>query len=246
MSELRTVERSGVRHIVLNRPAKRNALSFALLDELREALSSSEALRAVVISGEGQAFSAGADIDELKGTPEDAAFDDAVAAAGLAARRSPVPVFAAIEGACVGAALDLALACDVRVASNSSFFQLPALHLGLLYNPAAILRLRSLLPRSTLTRLLLLGERIEASAALEAGIATHVVPAGKASDTALALAEATAQCGRQALAATKALLVSLDEGGTDLSPFMEMRRSLLGSQERQQALARARRTSAPQ
>ncbi len=244
MSEVRISDRDGLRHIVLNRPDRRNALSFALLAELRDGLHECDTLHAIVLSGEGSVFSAGADIAELKGTPEDAAFDDAVSAVALALRSAPVPVFAAIEGPCIGAGLDVALACDVRVASQSAFFQLPALRLGILYNPRALQRLHGILPRCTLTRLAMLGERIEAGEAVNAGLATHCVGAGRAGDTAIALAQAIDGYGRQAVAATKALLVALDEGSADLSPFMDARLNLLGSNDRREALARARRTRA--
>jgi len=244
VSEIRVSDRAGVRHIVLNRLAKRNALSFALLADLRDALRETEALHAIVLSGEGSVFSAGADIAELKATPEDVSFDDVVSAVTAALRGAPVPVFAAIEAPCIGAALELTLACDVRVASLTAFFQLPALRLGILYYPQSIRRLHRIVPRCTLTRLVMLGERIEAGEAVNAGLATHCVAAGRASDSANALAQAAYGYGKQAVAATKALLVALDEGSTDLSPFIDARLCLLGSNERREALARARGTSA--
>ena len=242
MSLLRASEEGGVLRLAIDRPAERNALSLELMREIRAALHGLEgrAVRVVIFSGGTKVFSAGADFSDLKGTAQDIAFDDSVSETVAVVRATPALVIAAIEGACIGAALELALACDVRVASETAFFQLPALRLGILYNPAALKRMRSILPGQTVAKLVLLGERIEGRDAIGAGIASHWVPAGEAEKFAATLAARTASFPRRALAAAKGCLYALDDDGTDLAQWMQLRKELLGSEERREALARAR------
>jgi enoyl-CoA hydratase/carnithine racemase len=168
---------ANVRTLTFNRPAQRNALSRELLESLRTALASAEAdkVSAIILAGATDCFSAGADISELDGTPNDLSFDEALGEIVNAIQNGPFLVIAAIEGACVGAAFDLACACDARVASSTAFFELPAVRFGLLYNPTAVARIQRVLPSATVRRLLLMGGRIDASQSIASGIATHLV-----------------------------------------------------------------------
>ncbi|MGJ3232395.1 MAG: enoyl-CoA hydratase-related protein [Oceanicaulis sp.] len=135
------LERSGAAaHLVLNKPAKKNALSEAMWSAIPRLLSEAEAdrsARVLVVRGEGGAFAAGADISEFEevySTPERAeAYSAAIAAAldGLAA--FPKPTLAAIEGACVGGGCGLALACDLRFAAEGAKFGITPGKLGLVY-----------------------------------------------------------------------------------------------------------------
>ena len=237
----------GVATLTLNRPGRGNALSIALLGEFCEAIAAQIAagVRAITVTGTGGRFSAGADLADLSGTLEDLAVDEAIAGAVTAIREAPVPVIAAVEGACVGAGLDLAFACDVRVASASAFFELPAARLGLLYNPAAVARLRAVLGRPALTRLLVIGERIGAEEALAAGLVSRLVAAGQAARAAVGLAHHAASNGARAMAASKALIAALDAGELDLAQWDEVRAATLSSPERRQAVARARARVGP-
>jgi enoyl-CoA hydratase/carnithine racemase len=232
----------GIATLTLTRPERRNALSRELLGAIRTTLGSVESCgaRVVILAGEGSCFSAGADLADLEGTPADASFDDAVASTVAAVRTAGVGVLAAIEGACVGAALDLALACDARVAAAEAFFELPALRLGILYNPRAVERIRRVLPAPTVTRLLLLGERIEGRDALAAGIASHIAPAGQTVALAKALASRLTLVAPQAASAMKRFLAALDEPELEMGPWEAYRMELLGSPERRQALSRAK------
>lgn len=232
----------GVAILTLARPARRNALSRELLAAIRAALGEvlSRSAHAVVIAGEGVCFSAGADLAEIEGTAADVSFDDAVSETVAAIRRAPVAVLAAIEGACVGAALDVALACDARVASETSFFEIPAVRLGILYNPAAVARMRQILPATTLTRLMLLGERIEGREGLEAGIASHIARSGQTVELAKQIGGRLASAPAQALSSTKQFLVSLYGAETDVRHWQAVRIELLGSPERRQAVDRAK------
>jgi enoyl-CoA hydratase/carnithine racemase len=231
----------GIATLTFDRPARRNALSRQLLECLRSALTrlAPGRLGAVVLTGAGDCFSAGADVSELRGTAEDAAFDDALAEIIGIVREAPFLVIAAIEGPCIGAALDLACACDLRVVSATAFFELPSVRLGLLYNPAAVLRLHRRLPATTVRRLLLLGDRIHASEALAAGIASRLCAAGGAIALANELA-GRADCGSRALAESKRLLNALEQGDADPAAWEQIRSELMSSPERRAALAAAK------
>jgi enoyl-CoA hydratase/carnithine racemase len=231
----------GIGTFTLERPARRNALSRQLLESLRAALTrvTAERLGALVLTGAGDCFSAGADISELRGTAEDVAFDDALAEIIGLIREAPFVVIAAIEGACIGAALDLACACDLRVVAASALFELPSVRLGLLYNPAAILRLQRRLPAPTMRRLVLLGDRINGSEALASGIGSYACAAGHAAALASELAR-RAIVGSRALVESKRLLNALEHGDTDLAVWDEIRNELLSSPERRAALAAAK------
>lgn len=245
--ELRVAESDGIATLTIDRTRRRNALSRALLAGLADAVSSRDgsALRAIVLEGAGDCFSAGADLDELDGTLDDLTMDDAVAAAANALRTVSVPVVAAIEGPCVGAAVELAMACDVRVASSSAFFEVPAVRLGILYNPAAVARLHRQLPPHTLTRLLLLGERLDAEALAASGVvAAPATAQGRARDRACELARLGPPGPWPAAQATKRLLVALSAGPATgiptLAAFEADRRRLAVSEDRAAALAAAR------
>jgi enoyl-CoA hydratase/carnithine racemase len=230
-----------VRTVTINAPPRRNALSRNILAQLRHALSGTADISAVVLTGAGGVFSAGADLTELTGTAADLAFDDALALTAQAVRAAAVPVVAAIEGPCFGAAVDLALACDLRVCAETALLCVPAVQLGILYNPETIARLHRSLPRDTVTRLILLGERFTARAAEQADLVSTVVDEGAALDRALAIAADLAAIPQDALTHTKRLLTELDDGPLDIPRWQRVRRSLLDSPGRRDALDKAKR-----
>jgi enoyl-CoA hydratase/carnithine racemase len=237
------VERRGAVAVVrLARPRKRNAMTRDMLLDLRAALAGAVdgGARAIVVTGSSDTFSAGMDLGELGNGAGDIAVDDAIAAAVAAFRALPVPVIAAVEGPCVGAAVELALACDVRIIGEAAFFELPSARLGILYRPEAVADLVAQLGRQTASRLLLLGERIDAGAAVAAGMAACVVAHGAAADRAVALAEGAVAGSAAAVAATRELIAETASPGLDLSHWAERRRALLLSDERRDALAAAR------
>lgn len=162
----------------------------------------------------------------MRGTAEDVAFDDALADIIELIREAPFVAIAAIEGACIGAALDLACACDLRVVAATD-------------NPAAILRLQRRLPAATMRRLLLLGDRINGSETLAAGIGSHACGAGSALALGSELAQRTI-AGSRALVESKRLLNALEQGEADLTMWNEIRKELLSSPERRAALATAK------
>lgn len=220
---------------------RRNALSRPLLGELGEGLERAiaEDATAAVLTGAGPTFSAGADLDELSGTEADVAVDDAIAAVTGAIRSCPIPVVAAVEGACVGAAVDLALACDVRVLGEGGYFAVPAVALGILYSPAALERMAARVPQQTLARLLLLGELIGGEEAVRAGLAARVVATGAALEESLVLASGASGGASEAGAATKAALAELAAGSFDAADWERTRRELLSSPARAERVAAA-------
>lgn len=238
----------GVLHITLEAPARRNALSLELLERLREIIERhrDRSLYAATLTGAGGTFSSGADLADLTGTPADVRVDEAITQATRAITDAPFPVIAAVEGACIGAGVDLALACDVRVASTTAYFEVPATRLGILYNPTAIARMRRSVPRQTLTRLLVFGERLDAGVALTAGVVAVLTPVGKARAAADELARSLAATDPAAVAATKALLAALDNGEFDPEPWQQRRFALLNSRHRTKAITAAQtRTNRP-
>ncbi len=229
--------------IFLNRPERKNALSLALLQALSTALSNAQRpdTGSLILTGVGACFSAGADLNELSGTIDDLDVDDAIETVTHKIHEFPVPVIAAIDGPCLGGAFDLALSCDLRIAANNAFFQVPATRLGLLYNPRAILRMQRLLGRDTVFRLLVLGERFDAEAALQAGIVSRLVEASASYPTALACGRQATTNLRSAVTSSKGLLNAIDSDHYDAHFWQQQRQRHLSSTERHAAITRAKR-----
>ena len=228
--------------LVFDNPGRKNALSYALLEELAGKLESArnDAVRAVILTGAGDAFSAGADFSDLTGTIDDLAIDDAIEHVVQQIRSLPVPVLAAVDGPCMGGAIDIALACDIIVASEKAVFEMPAARLGLLYNPSAIRRWSARLSSLTLRRMLLLSERFTAKEAFQAGIVSHLIEDGSALEFSKKLAARVVQCTRDAIAGYKGVLVAIEDGETNLAEWEKLRRETLESTERRERVARAK------
>lgn len=167
--------------VVLANPAKRNALTAAMWEALAQAFRgfATEALRAVVVRGHGAHFAAGADIGEfprLRMTRHDAARYHAqtVGHALAAIEECPQVVVAAIEGLCVGGGLEIALACDLRLARPGSIFAIPAGRLGFPLAPSELRLVLDTVNRTTAAALLLEGAHFDAEQALAAGILTRL------------------------------------------------------------------------
>ena len=233
----------GVCTIILNKPGKKNALSLELLADLEqnlEKLQNDEDLRAVILQGADGSFSVGVDLADVTGTPADQEIDDQIERVNKLMQSLPVPCLAAIEGPCVGGAVTVALACDALVASENSFFEIPATRLGLLYNPDSVARLHARLGSATLTRLLLFGERLNAQTALQSGMVNWIVPNGSAYEKALEIISKVAN-STKAVAATKSLIIALEHGQQNLSDWNEIRNEILGSAERKGAVEKAKK-----
>ena len=207
MSVVEVARDGEVAVIRLNRPEKLNALSTAVERALHKALVSAEvrASGAVIVTGEGRAFSAGADISEFEGrSPEDVLryyHDTGGVYEELAAL--PQPTIAAIHGYCLGGALELAVALDFRIADDSAVFGFPEVSLGILASSGGLHRVTRLLGPARAKELFLLSERFGAEDARRAGVVTEVVEEGKALDRALEIAARLAALPRDAVAVTK-------------------------------------------
>lgn len=165
--------------VTIERPDRANALSIEVMDALRLALDAAATrARGIVLAGAGGTFCGGADLDDLRRDP--AGLTAALTALRSAVLDLPVPVVAAIEGGCVGGGVELAMACDVRIASATAAFEIPATRLSVAYPEAGLAVLRRRLPHQTLARLFLLNERIPAAEAVVAGLVARVVEPGGA------------------------------------------------------------------
>src|SRR5437016_5052588 len=207
MSVVDVVLEGEVAVLRLNRPEKLNAISSEVERRLHEALAS-DAVRgsgAVILAGEGRAFSAGADISEFEGrAPEDVLRyyrDTGGVYEELAAL--PQPTIAAIHGYCLGGALELALALDFRIADESAVFGFPEVSLGILASSGGLHRVTRLLGPARAKELFLLAERFGADDARRAGVVTEVVEPGKAYERALEVATRLAALPRDAGPGTK-------------------------------------------
>ncbi|MBX9392613.1 enoyl-CoA hydratase/isomerase family protein [Streptomyces sp. TRM72054] len=166
--------------VVIAHPAKRNAMTAAMwraLPELLDALAGDPGVRALVLTGEGGTFCAGADISTLRASPAEAQGLAVRAEEALAA--FPKPTLAAIRGHCVGGGAQLAAACDLRFAEEGALFGVTPAKLGIVYPASATRRLVSLVGPATSKYLLFSGELIGADRALRTGLVDEVLPEGE-------------------------------------------------------------------
>jgi len=211
MDDILTLEIDGsIATLTLNRPAVLNALNADLLTRLEEALDAFDGdteLRAVIITGAGErAFAAGADIAEL------AALDGAVAGQHKARTGQritqviealPVPVIAAINGFALGGGCELAMACDIRIASENAKFGQPEVNLGVTPGYGGSQRTTRLVGTGMALYLCLTGETIDAAEALRIGLVQRVVPLGDLLPEAKRIAQLIAAKAPLAVTATK-------------------------------------------
>ena len=205
----------GIARIFLNRPQKVNALSAAMLDELAaavERLSVDQQLRVVVLGGRGKAFCGGADVAELAAlTAANAgAFVGRIHRVCAALRALPVPVVARLHGAVIGGGLEIAAACDLRVAARGTRFAMPEVKLGI---PSVVEA--ALLPRlmgsGRAAWLVLTGEPIAAERAYEWGLVESLCDAAELDQTVSQAVNILSAADRRALALQKELLQLWDE-----------------------------------
>lgn len=218
MSEpLVTVERDGpVAVVLLNRPEQLNALSTPLLEALVETLTAfdaDESVSAVVLGGNERAFAAGADIAELE-----SGVDRTSAADGPWQRllRLRTPVVAAVSGYCLGGGCELAVACDLIVASETARFGQPEVNLGLIPGAGGTQRLVRAVGKSLAMDMILSGRMLTAREALAAGLVARVVAPEAWLDEAKRVARDIAAKGPVAVQLAKeAIVQSFDSTLTD-------------------------------
>ncbi len=209
--------RGRVAFVAIDNQKKLNSLSSEVMAEFAEAfhgLAADAALRAVVLTGAGdKAFIGGANIDEmaaLAGPSEGRAFILKVHACCQAIRDLPVPVVAAINGWCLGAGLEIAAACDMRLAADTAVMGMPEVKLGLPSVVEAAL-LPSLIGWGRTRRILMTGETFSAAEALAWGLVEEVHPPGELSAAVDALLEKLLEAEPRAVRLQKALIQVWEE-----------------------------------
>ncbi len=210
--------------ITLNRPTVLNALRSQLLDELSTALREMEhndKVRAIVVTGSGEkAFAAGADISELNALASAGSGADKARTGQALTRqieRLSKPVIMAINGFALGGGCEIAMAGDIRIASENAKFGQPEVNLGLIPGYGGSQRLTRLAGKGMATHLCLTGEIIDAQEALRIGLVTRVVPAAELLNEAKRIATLIASKAPLAIAACKRVInngahLSIDDG----------------------------------
>jgi len=222
---LRVEQTGAVLHIALNRPQSRNAMSLQMVQELQQALREAEglagqleAVRVVVLRGEGEHFCAGADLKDLAAArmqamkADDAVGSDPIAEVNAAFgqlcvtyARSPLAVVAVLEGTVMGGGIGLACVADVAIASETASFRLPETALGVV--PAQIAPfLVERIGYSHARRLGVTGGRLDAAQALKVGLVHSVVARSGVDDALREVLSDILACAPGAVAATKALM----------------------------------------
>ncbi|MBK9706632.1 MAG: enoyl-CoA hydratase/isomerase family protein [Acidobacteria bacterium] len=209
MPETILIERRGrVALITINRPDKLNALNIKTRQETAEALDelrTDDEIRVVVITGAGEkAFVAGADINEFAG--RSAIQQRTIMKAKsifTAAEDFPKPIIAMINGFCLGGGCELALSCDIRIASDKSRFGQPEINLGIIPGGGGTQRLTRLVGEGKAMQMILTGEMIDAQEAYRIGLVNDVYPADQLESKTMELAGKIAEKSPVALAMAK-------------------------------------------
>ncbi len=223
-----------------------NRLTRSMVGGLRSLVAEfekDEAVRAVLVTGEGD-FCSGLDFDEwARLTPKEAQDEIQRGFEALwALEHLTKPTIAAISGHCEGAGLELALACDVRVSSDSATFSLPQVDSAWMPSHGGTARLPRIVGRSRAFEVMLSGKRLKALDALRMGLVDHLAPAGGALEEATTYAKAFAAKPRAAVRAIKRAVTEGEEKPYRNRFLLESQHSvqLLWSEEYRQAMAKAR------
>jgi enoyl-CoA hydratase len=192
MAAVELERRDHIAILTLNRPEARNAISpevsrtmATLLDEVE----ADPALRAVVLTGRGEVFSAGADLKVVaQGNANDIARGKG-GFAGIVTRDFPKPLIAAVNGPALAGGFAIVLSCDLVVAAEGARFGIPEVKRGLMAAAGGLIRLPKRIPLAIALELAMTGDPIDAPRALQLGLVNRVVPAGQVIDEAIALAE---------------------------------------------------------
>jgi enoyl-CoA hydratase/carnithine racemase len=184
MSLVTTEDRDAVRHVVLNRPEKRNAMNQALLTELADALRAAgneASVHCVVLRGAGPVFSAGVDLSELAAFAGEPSvlrpFRGVFLDCANLCEAMPKPVICQIHHTCVGGALEVALGCDLRVASEESRFGLPEVRFGIIPDVGGSSRLPAVVGLGRAKEMVMTGANIDAAQAHRIGLVNRVAAA---------------------------------------------------------------------
>ncbi len=203
---------NGVGHIIFNNPAKRNAVSLDMWERLTALLKDYAAdpeLKVLVISGAGgKAFVSGADISKFesqRASKEAVAHYNATGTKGYeSVYNFPKPTIAKIQGYCIGGGCNLAVCCDIRIATEDARFGIPAARLGLGYGYTAVRRLAEIIGISNAMEIFFTAKQFTAAQALSMGLVNQVVPAGQLDATVDEMTRQIAENAPLTIAAIKA------------------------------------------
>jgi len=212
--------------IRLNRPSAANAINEQMRSELAsafDAAAQNSVVRSIVICGEGKSFAAGSDVRELRALSPAQSVELSGRIARFHARiaESGKPVIAAVNGWCLGGGFELALACDIRIATERARFGLPEPTLGLIAGGGGIPRLTKLAGPGIARHMCLSAEIIDAKQALDRGIVTAVVPVDELEATANQLTDRIAELAPVAVAQIKRVLEFSGDSGLAGAVTME-------------------------
>jgi enoyl-CoA hydratase len=198
----------GIAVITINRPEARNAVNGEVARGIAAAIEEFDAsrdVRVLVLTGAGGTFSAGMDLKGFLAGDAPVAADRGFG--GIVQRPPAKPIIAAVEGYALAGGFELALACDLVVASEQAKFGLPEVRRGLVAGAGGLLRLPKRVPYHLAMEIALTGEHFSAARLHQAGLVSEIVAAGEALAAAKDLAGRVAQGGPLALAATKRIIV---------------------------------------
>ena len=213
MAIVETEDRGAVRHVVLNRPEKRNAFNRELVlatgEALREAAADPE-VHCVVVRGEGAMFSSGMDLGslaELASEPDMLRpFRQACLDAWNSAEEMTKPVICQIHGACIGGAMELALACDMRVIATDALIGMPETRIGLIPDVGGSSRLPQIVGLGRAKELVMTGKLIGGEEAERIGLANRTAPAEELDAATQGLVDELLACAPVAVGLAKRVL----------------------------------------
>ena len=203
------VERGTATSITLNRPDVHNAINFEVLTGLRDAFASLQkdnSCRSIVLKGAGKSFCSGSDVRYLnafKNSGEAAEFFDMMYIVYHYVESIDKPVIAEIHGSCMGAGLELAAVCDIRIASNDASFAMPEVKLGITPSGGATYRLPTVIGQTAARYMVLTGETINADEAFRIGLLSKVVDPAKLDEEVRRIADAINANSRTAVGNAK-------------------------------------------
>ena len=192
MAVVEQERRGAVALLTLNRPEARNAISPEVSNTMKAFLDDIEgdgAVRAVVVTGNGPVFSAGADLKVVASGRAGEIAGVKGGFAGIVSRNFPKPIIAAVNGPALAGGFEIVLACDLVVAADSARFGIPEVQRGLMAAAGGLIRLPQRVPLAIALELAMTGDPIDASRALALGLVNRVVPAERVVDEACALAD---------------------------------------------------------
>jgi enoyl-CoA hydratase len=211
--------------VKMNRPDVLNALNTETLQELDKAFShlgKSDQVRVIIITGEGKAFVAGADIAEMKDMSSEQAVEFSKFGQGIFNKiaKTEKPVIAAVNGFALGGGCELALACDIRIASDKAKLGQPEVSLGVLPGFAGTQRLSRLVGAAKAKEMIFTGDMIDAQTAHSLGLVNQVVSADQLMDVCMEMAKKIASKGPTAIKLAKRVINEgiqerLEEGSTN-------------------------------